>query len=607
MKKLLSVLCLVLVLSIMSGTCYADFVYPEYTGANQTQPEITERINIVFDNSGHEYVKRMLTDIVYGAAAAENTAIWIYPVAGTAEPVRVTPGKEFMDKYFAAYAKSSNEFKAENVMDKAMTDLLNDSSVTSKRFILYANLETAEIRSEYDLFSGMAPYFENGADIVFSAFSSYGNMAEKRFEPNNEVGNVEYISDCDFFGFMCIKNGYSLSEYVYDEGAGVLKIEKSKGDNNIMVIATTEYVYTGSDAEAEIYLGGCMMGTKAYETYLKKSEVKGVALSYNHTLFADNNTALAMYTADGTTVDPVGDDMYIPLIHANEIKVYHRNRKGSGVCSANTKYKTAQDKNIVNYLAPDEDSEGVTKSEQLGHSLFEQNTEKNQSTPKKILNTILNVIGAIFKFLFGILRLGILVFIVLLIVNRKFRSYIQLKILNTRFAPTYEKIVIKVRKIMTDIAGAGTKIRGNADLKGDYVFISKSSADMSLPNSRIKLVVKELESRGIACWLSETGIKPGENYNVILPQAIKNCTVLALFISPISAKSQEVVSEVATAKENKKNIIPIQIEPFDLFKEFPDWAYMLKQYQKTDLFSSKDQDIKALADQIENMFKSHKK
>ncbi len=604
MKKFVSVLVMVLVLSIMSGTCYADLVYPEYEGANQTQPEITERINIVFDNSGHEHVKRMLTDIVYGAAAAENTAIWIYPVAGNAEPVRVTPGKEFMDKHFAAYSKSSNEFKAENVMDTAMADLLKDTSVTSKRFILYANIETAEIRSEYNLFSGMAPYFENGADVVFSAFSSYGNMTEKRFVDNNEMGNVEYISDCDFFGFMCIKNGYSLSEYVYDEGVGVLKIEKSKGDNNIIVIAEAGYAYTGTDAKAEIYLGGCMMGSAAYETYLKKGEVKGVALSYNHTLFADENTALAMYTADGAAVDPVADDMYIPLIHAGKIKVYHRNRKGSGVCSADTKYKTAQDKDIINYNAPAQESEGG--SEETGVGRFDLGNKKNNE-PKGVWGRILGIIGGIFKFIFALIRLGILAFIVLLIANRKFRSYIQLKILNTKFAPTYEKIVIKVKKIMADIAGAGTKIRGNADLKGDYIFISKSSADMGLPNSRIKLVVKELESRGIACWLSENGIKPGENYNVVLPQAIKSCTMMALFISPISAKSQEVITEVATAKENKKTIIPVQIEPFDLFKEFPDWAYMLKQYQKTDLFSSKEQEIKALADQIEASFKGLKK
>jgi len=206
-----------------------------------------------------------------------------------------------------------------------------------------------------------------------------------------------------------------------------------------------------------------------------------------------------------------------------------------------------------------------------------------------------------------IIRLAIFAFIILLIASRKFRSYIQLKILNTKFGPLYEKTLIKIKKIISDIAGAGAKIRGNADLKGDYIFISKASADMGLPNNRITLLIRELESRGIACWLSETGIKAGEDYNVILPQAIRGCTLFLLFVSPMSVKSSDVVSEIGTAKEHKKNIIPVQIEPFDLFKDFPNWAYMLKQYQKTDLFTSKQEDIKSLADQIESTYNALKK
>jgi len=135
-------------------------------------------------------------------------------------------------------------------------------------------------------------------------------------------------------------------------------------------------------------------------------------------------------------------------------------------------------------------------------------------------------------------------------------------------------------------------------MQGDYVFISKASADMGLPNNRVALVVKELEKRGIKCWLSETGIKAGDNYNAVLPLAIRSCKMFLLFISPMSVKSSDVVSEIGTAKEYKKPIVPVQIEQFDLFKMYSDWAYMLKQYQKTDLFSSKEEDVKAICDQI---------
>ena len=35
-------------------------------------------------------------------------------------------------------------------------------------------------------------------------------------------------------------------------------------------------------------------------------------------------------------------------------------------------------------------------------------------------------------------------FVILLIVSRKFRSYIQLKVLGSKFGPTYEKIIVKI-------------------------------------------------------------------------------------------------------------------------------------------------------------------
>ena len=193
------------------------------------------------------------------------------------------------------------------------------------------------------------------------------------------------------------------------------------------------------------------------------------------------------------------------------------------------------------------------------------------------------------------------VFIVLLIVNRKFRCYVQLKIIATKYGPTYEKIIVKIKTNIKDISGAGVKIKGNPDLQGKYIFISKASADMISGTNRVSLVVSELEKRNIKCWTSETGIKPGQDYNVVLPEAIRKCALFLVFVSPMSVKSSEVISEISTAKEHKKNIIPIQIEPFDLFKDFPNWGYMLKQYQKTDLFNSKPEEIKTLADYIEQM------
>ena len=627
-KKFFSVITAVLVLALFSGNCYAAFVYPEYKTNNKNQTEINERINIVYDNSGHEDVKDMLVDILKAAAIAENADVWIYPVAGGVEPIKVVPGKEFMDKHFVNYAKSSNEFKEENVMQTAMDALVADTSVENKRFILYASADTAQLNSNYDIHDGIDEYLNNYSDVTFSVFYSFGSMLNKSdfITPltyrdvmtenadidavieeikNGGPGTYDYVSDCDLFGFLAIKNGYSKFEGDYNEESGVLKLPKGTFDNNVFVFATSSRD-TYRDAECHVYIGGCMMGKAAFEKYSQKSEISGVALSYNHTLLSTENSAFAMFTADGEVVNPAQDDIYIRVVNASKVELYQRSKKGAGVCSKDVKYETKQDSKVHNVYGPQKAVNVVFDSDAA------QETTGGGTTAEKgiagsIVSGILGIIGFILGLLFTLLMLLIPVFIIALIASAKFRSYVQLKILDTKLGPVYEKILIKVKKFFTDVAGAGVKIRGSADLKGDYIFISKASADMGLPNNRISLVIRELESRGISCWLSENGIKAGEDYNVVLPQAIKSCTLFLLFVSPMSVKSSDVVSEIGTAKEYKKNIIPVQIEPFDLFKQFPNWAYMLKQYQKTDLFVSKQEDIKALADQIEKLYKENKK
>ncbi len=620
MKRVLSMLVVVLIL--LSATCQAAFVYPEYSGANQNEVKVKERVNIVFDNSGHENVKKMLIDVISSASIAENSEIWIYPIAGTVKSVKVEPSKDFVEKHFNSYSKSSNEFKEENVIEKAISDLSKDTSSKSKRFILYMDKDTSQMRGEYKLYNGITKYMAENPDVQFSVISSIGSMITESsaieysnvdFFGNDEkvtLNNYDYMKVSSLFEFMLLKNGYSLGEATYDSENGVIKIEKGKADNNIFVKITgrkQRYVYTkdgSGETEVDVYLGGCMMGTDAYNTYLKKSKVSSVALSYNHVAMEDTLdgyvTSSALYTADGECVNPSEDDLYIPAINAEKVVVYHRNTKGSGVCTKNTSYKTKQDKEIINADAPRETEEDV-------FALARGSAKTTSSSNRSFFSVVGGIIGGIFRIIFALIRLLIIAFIILFIAHKKFRSYVQLKILDSKFGPTYEKLVKRVKKIVSDIAGSGVKIRGDADLKGDYIFISKASADMGLPNNRISLVVKELESRGIKCWLSENGIKPGQDYNVVLPEAIKSCTMFLLFISPMSVKSAEVISEIGTAKEHKKTIIPVQIEPFDLFKDYPNWAYMLKQFQKTDLFASKTDEIKTLADLIEKSYNELKK
>lgn len=613
MKRVVSALLIFILLSV-NLTAFG-FIYPTYEGANKNAVTYNERINIVFDNSGHEYVEKMFQLVLMASAVSENSQIWIYPVAGQQEPILVEPTGEFSDKYYNLYSKSSNEFKAENIYEKALNDLKSDTSITKKRLVFMPGEDLAQIRGEYN-YENHGNYISSNPDISFSAF--YAGRFMLGISGYQNLSNYEMVDDKDFYEFMLLQNGYSLCDVTFNKEESVVKIEKGSAGNNIAIFAkgykSKNVRYGVGDTrqtELDLFISGCLLNNEGYETYKAKSKVKGVSLSYNHFSMkydSNYNASFALYTLDGTTINPLEDDLYIPVINANEVTVYYRNQKGAGVCSENTVYKNDVDKKIFNINAPIEEktSKETSKSETIGKvsSLFSSPTEKTEeSVFKKILSVVLGILATILSLLIGLIRIGIFVFIVLLIFVPKVRSFVQLKILGSKFGPYYEKLVIKIKKLISDIAGAGVKIKGNADLKGNYIFISKASADMGLPNNRISLVVKELERRGIKCWLSETGIKAGENYNAILPAAIRSCTLFLLFISPMSVKSSDVVSEIGTAKEHKKTIVPVQIEDFDLFKMFDDWAYMLKQYQKTNLFSSKEEDIKAICDQIEAVYK----
>lgn len=612
MKRVLSFFVLLMVLT--STVCSASLVYPEYTGENKNAVTVNERINIVFDNSGHEYVKEMLVNVLIAASAAENTDIWIYPIAGSNAPIKVEPTKEFVEANFAKYTKSSNEFKQENILDKAVNELVSDTSVTTKRLIMYVDGSTENIRNEYSMSGSIYNHMDSYPDVRFTMFNASGSVYSPFFS-SYQRNNYEIVSGEELPGFVLVKNGYSVCEATYTQEAGVVTIDKGKADNNIFVLAIDEAYDWEFYDDGEAYLGGCAMNASTYKTYLSKSKVKGVALSYNHIVAEyerdKSSFAAALYTLDGETVNPQEEAICIPVKNASKATVYHRETKGAGVCSADTTYKTAQDKDVANVYASEETNSDKKNIELASGKISSEDRaaldevwdySQEESGIKKFFKGAKMIIGGILRSVFNLLKILLVVGVIACIASGKVRSYLQLKILATKLGPAYEKLIVKIKTMIKDISNAGRKIKGNADLNGKYIFISKASADMIAPNNRIELVVCELEKRGIHCWLSEKGIKPGQNYNLILPEAIRKCSLFLLFVSPMSVKSSEVVSEIGTAKEYKKDIIPVQIEPFDLFKQFPDWAYMLKQYQKTDLFQSKPDEIKALADNIEQIF-----
>ncbi len=584
---------------LFSNACSAAWIYPPQSDSEYIAPEITERINIVFDNSGHENVKNILIESMIAASIAEHSEIWIYPIAGSNEPIRLETNQKFLEENFTKYTKSSNEFKTENIIDKALADL-KVSPRQTKRLILYADNETAQQRNEYDVHSWTENYIADNPDIIFSTAYSFGAvMNSDIFWGQEKAANYEGFNG-SFREFILMKNGYSPCEFTYEKEYGVIHLAKEKVNKNIFVFANNAgHTTYRNTTEVDLYLGGCAMGDENYNNYLAKSKVKGVALSYNHIVAEwerdDSVFATAVYTLDGVTVDPMKEGVCIPLLNAEDVEVYHKETPGSGLCSAKTSYDSGYDKKLVNYFAPEEEE---LEQQELPISI-EQHLPKRKNS---IVSIIMSLITGFISLVFTLLNIAAFVFVILLIVYPRFRSNVKLKIHESKFGPLYDKIESFIKRLWNELFGGAKKVKGITNLNGKYVFVSKKTEDMESGNSRASIVVRELNSRGIQCWLSEDGIDGGEDHNSVIPQAIKECAIVLVFVSTRSVMSLEVITEVEEAKTCRKMVIPVQIEDFDLFKEYSNWRFMLKPYKKLNLFSSKPEAIKEIVDQIQKKF-----
>ena len=88
------------------------------------------------------------------------------------------------------------------------------------------------------------------------------------------------------------------------------------------------------------------------------------------------------------------------------------------------------------------------------------------------------------------------------------------------------------------------------------VFISYSSKDKIVADA----ICHSLEERGISCWMAPRDVMPGETYAHQIVQAIKNCSLVVLVLSPNANHSEHVVNEIDSAFTARKPIVPFVIE-----------------------------------------------
>jgi adenylate cyclase len=107
------------------------------------------------------------------------------------------------------------------------------------------------------------------------------------------------------------------------------------------------------------------------------------------------------------------------------------------------------------------------------------------------------------------------------------------------------------------------------------VFVSYASHDSEVANS----VCRELDSRGIRCWIAPRDVAPGALYADAIVRAINECQVLLIVLSQSAVASSHVGREVERAASKHKQIIALRIDAAPLS---PALEYFLSESQWID-------------------------
>jgi TolB-like protein len=92
------------------------------------------------------------------------------------------------------------------------------------------------------------------------------------------------------------------------------------------------------------------------------------------------------------------------------------------------------------------------------------------------------------------------------------------------------------------------------------IFISYSRKDSEQAN----LLAELLSSAGLSCWIDREGIDVATSWSGEIVDAIEQCKAFVVLISPSSVESHNVIKEVSLAAEQRKKILPLDLEPVEL-------------------------------------------
>jgi adenylate cyclase len=95
------------------------------------------------------------------------------------------------------------------------------------------------------------------------------------------------------------------------------------------------------------------------------------------------------------------------------------------------------------------------------------------------------------------------------------------------------------------------------------IFISYSSQDRAQADQLAEL----LSSAGLSVWIDRQGIEAATSWSGEIVDAIDECKVVTVLLSPSSVSSKNVTREVALAFEKNKKILPLDLEPTELTRD----------------------------------------
>lgn len=141
---------------------------------------------------------------------------------------------------------------------------------------------------------------------------------------------------------------------------------------------------------------------------------------------------------------------------------------------------------------------------------------------------------------------------------------------------------------MSEIVGETDKIDADPS-ESDCVFVSYAHDDSEF----VLPLATALREDGIDIWLDQWELKPSDDWQLRIGEALKRCPILLVILSPDSVKSPEVRGELQFAlnEESKKRVVPV------LYKkcEIPSRLLIIQYADFTENSPSDERAVGALA------------